>query len=214
MRSIKDAMLLYAVTDRMWLGDETLYSQVEKALMGGVTCVQLREKSLEEKLFIEEAIKIHKLCQEYDVPFIVNDNVHLAVACHAEGVHIGQDDMSCKQAREMIGNDMILGVSCQTVEQAIQAQKDGADYLGVGAVFATDTKLDAVEVNHQVLKQICQNVDIPIVAIGGIHKDNILKLKGTGIDGVALVSAIFGVKDIKKECQELKSLSMEMIQDD
>ncbi|MEG0277028.1 MAG: thiamine phosphate synthase [Coprobacillus sp.] len=214
MKNVKEMMLLYAVTDRTWLKDETLYQQVEKALKGGVTCIQLREKRQDESEFLKEAHEIHELCQTYSVPFIINDNVNIAIACQADGVHIGQDDMSCQKARQLIGDDMILGVSCQTVEQAIQAQKDGADYLGVGAVFPTDTKSDAIEVNHQTLKDICQSVDIPVVAIGGINKQNILELKGTDVDGVALVSAIFAANDIQSECQELKQLSMEMIQYD
>ncbi|MEG0367878.1 MAG: thiamine phosphate synthase, partial [Coprobacillus sp.] len=160
------------------------------------------------------AMHIHQLCQSYNIPLVINDNVHIAIAIHADGVHIGQDDMSCLQAREMIGNDMILGVSCQTVKQALHAQKEGADYLGVGAVFATDTKSDAIEVNHQTLKEICQSVSIPVVAIGGINKQNMLLLKGTEVDGVALVSAIFAAKNIQNECEELKALSMEMMKHD
>lgn len=211
MNCDKKDMLLYAVTDRAWVGDKTLYEQVEQAIRGGVTMVQLREKHLDEAQFYQEALEIKELCGRYGVPFLINDNVALACKVQADGVHVGQDDMAASDVRAMIGPDKILGVSAQTVEQAMAAQQAGADYLGVGAVFSTSTKLDACEVTKQTLTEICAAVDIPVVAIGGIKKHNIMELAGTGIDGVALVSAIFAAEDIEQECTALRNLSAEMI---
>lgn len=207
MRCEKETMLLYAVTDRAWTGGRTLYQQVECALKGGVTCVQLREKDLPEAEFLAEAREIGALCRSYGVPFIINDNVEIALACGADGVHVGQSDMEAGRVRAAVGQNMMVGVSAQTVEEALAAQRAGADYLGVGAVFATSTKLDAEAVSHQTLKDICAAVDIPVTAIGGINQDNILELSGTGIDGVALVSAIFGAEDIEGRCRALKELA-------
>lgn len=211
MRCDKKSMLLYAVTDRAWIGEKTLYMQVEEALKGGATCIQLREKDLDEEAFLKEAIEMKKLCKKFDVPFIIDDNVDVAVKCGADGIHVGQHDLQAAEVRKMIGKDMILGVSAQTVEQAVLAEKNGADYLGVGAVFTTSTKLDADAVSHNTLKAICDAVSIPVVAIGGIYKHNIMKLSGTGVDGVALVSAIFSNRDIENECKELLELSKEMV---
>lgn len=211
MKCSKETMLLYAVTDRSWVGKQTLYEQVESALKGGATCVQLREKELDEAAFLEEAVALKKLCGNYGVPLIINDNIDIAVKCGADGVHVGQSDMAAANVREAVGDKMIVGVSAQTVEQALAAQRAGADYLGVGAVFPTSTKLDASEVSHQTLKDICAAVDIPVTAIGGINKNNIAELSGTGVDGVALVSAIFAAKNIEEECKILKKLSGEMV---
>lgn len=210
MKSVKEAMLLYAVTDRSWLGTQSLYEQVEQALSGGATCIQLREKDLDPEEFLKEALKIKELCRRFQVPFLINDNVDLAIKCGADGVHVGQRDMEAGKVRQLIGPDRILGVSAQTPEQAKLAQENGADYLGVGAVFPTSTKEDASPVTHEALKEIAGSVSIPICAIGGINKGNILKLSGTGIDGVALVSAIFASKDIEAECRSLLALSKEM----
>lgn len=207
MRCEKETMLLYAVTDRAWTGKQTLYQQVECALKGGVTCVQLREKDLPEAEFLAEAREIGALCRSCGVPFIINDNVEIALACGADGVHVGQSDMEAGRVRAAVGEGMIIGVSARTVEEALTAQRAGADYLGVGAVFSTSTKLDAEAVSRQTLRDICAAVDIPVTAIGGISKDNILELSGAGIDGVALVSAIFGAEDIEGRCRELKELA-------
>lgn len=204
-------MLLYAVTDRSWVGKQTLYEQVESALRGGVTCLQLREKELDEAAFLEEAVEMKKLCAKYGVPFIINDNVQIALKCGADGVHVGQSDMAAGNVRRAVGDKMIVGVSAQTVEQALAAQAAGADYLGVGAVFPTSTKSDAREVSRQTLKDICAAVDIPVTAIGGINKGNMAELSGTGVDGVALVSAIFAAEDIEEECKILKKLSGKMV---
>lgn len=210
MKSVKEAMLLYAVTDRSWLGTQSLYEQVEQALSGGATCIQLREKDLDPEEFLKEALKIKELCRRFQVPFLINDNVDLAIKCGADGVHVGQRDMEAGKVRQLIGPDRILGVSAQTPEQAKLAQENGADYLGVGAVFPTSTKEDASPVTHEALKEIAGSVSIPICAIGGINKGNILELSGTGIDGIALVSAIFASKDIEAECRSLLALSKEM----
>ena len=197
-------LLLYAVTDRHWLGEETLYDQVKKALDGGATFVQLREKNIDREVFLAEAKEIQKLCKEYGVPFVVNDEVSIAKDIDADGVHVGQSDMEAMDVRKILGPDKIIGVSAQTVEQAIIAEKHGADYLGVGAVFTTGSKDDADDVSHETLKAICEAVSIPVIAIGGITKDNVAELAGSGICGVAVISAIFGQKDIQKATEELK----------
>lgn len=211
MKCSKETMLLYAVTDRSWVGKQTLYEQVESALKGGATCIQLREKELDEAAFLEEAVALKKLCGQYSVPLIINDNIDIAVKCGADGVHVGQSDMEVSNVRKAVGDKIIIGVSAQTVEQALAAQSAGADYLGVGAVFPTSTKLDASEVSHQTLKEICAAVDIPVTAIGGINKNNIAELSGTGVDGIALVSAVFAAENIEEECKLLKKLSYEMV---
>lgn len=207
----KEDMLLYAVTDRHWLNGETLYSQVEKTLEGGTTFVQLREKELDEEHFLEEAKEIKKLCAKYNVPFVINDNVEIALEMDADGVHVGQSDMEAGDVRAKLGPDKIIGVSAQTVEQALLAQERGADYLGVGAVFHTDSKADAADVDHETLKAICEAVDIPVIAIGGISKDNVGELAGSGICGIAVISAIFAEKDIKGATQELKNRTKKMV---
>ena len=204
-------MLLYAVTDRAWVGKQTLCEQVEAALKGGCTCVQLREKELSDAEFLEEAIKIHEICKHYGVPFIVNDNVDIAVKCHAEGIHVGQDDMKASCVRERVGDDMIIGVSAHTVEEAVEAVKNGADYLGAGAVFGSSTKQNAGSMKKETLRSICEAVDIPVVAIGGINGKNLKELSHTGIDGVALVSAIFAADDIENTCRALRNLTEETV---
>ncbi len=211
MKCDKKDLLLYAVTDRSWLKGKTLYQQVEEALKGGTTFVQLREKTLDEATFLQEAIQIKELCKMYSVPFVINDNIEIALAMNADGVHIGQSDMALTEARAKLGPDKIIGVSAQTVEQALEAQEKGADYLGVGAVFPTGSKADAVEVSHQTLKAICKAVSIPVVAIGGISEVNVMQLSGTGICGVAVISAIFSKQDITKSTSDLKEKVQEMV---
>lgn len=211
MNCRSEDLLVYAVTDRSWLNGESLYSQVEKALKGGATFIQLREKELDEEHFLEEAIEIKELCKQYHVPFVINDNVDIACKIDADGVHVGQSDMEAWSVREKLGPDKIIGVSAQTVEQALLAESCGADYLGVGAVFPTGTKLDAAEVGYEILKAICDSVHIPVVAIGGITSNNIIKLKGSGASGVAVVSAIFASKDIEAATKELCNKTREMI---
>lgn len=202
---------LYAITDRRWLKNETLGNQVESALKGGVTCVQIREKNLDNNLFLEEAIKIKKICNKYGVPLIVNDNIEVAIKSNADGVHIGQDDISLKKAREILGNDKIIGVSVQNLNQAIIAEREGASYLGVGSMFKTTTKLDAKYVTLDMLKFICENTSIPVVAIGGITKDNIKKLYKTKVNGIAMISEIFSDNNIENKCKELLKLSKKFL---
>ena len=211
MRCDKKDLLLYAVTDRFWLDDETLCSQVEKALKGGATFIQLREKELEKEKILEEAKAMKALCKKYQVPFVINDDVDIAIAVDADGVHVGQSDMAAGDVRELIGKDKILGVSAQTVEQAIQAEKRGADYLGVGAVFPTGSKADADDVSVETLREICEVVSIPVLAIGGIGKDNVMKLSGSGVCGIAVISGIFGQADITAAAAELKNLTEKMV---
>lgn len=207
----KNSLLLYAVTDRHWLNGASLYEQVEQAIEGGASFVQLREKELGQEAFLQEAIEIQKLCRKYRVPFVINDNVEIARSIDADGVHVGQSDMEAGNVRALIGEDKILGVSAQTVEQAVLAEKRGADYLGVGAVFHTGSKADASEVSFETLNAICEAVKIPVIAIGGISRDNVLSLGGSGICGIAVISAIFAQKDIRGATSELRRLTEEMV---
>ncbi len=211
MKCDKSTMLLYAVTDRAWVGKQSLYEQVESALKGGVTCVQLREKELDYDSFLSEAIQIASLCKRYGVPLFINDNVDIAIACGADGVHVGQDDMAAANVRQKVGSGMMIGVSVHNVDEAKKAVRDGADCLGVGAVFTTSTKADASVLPISEVKAICDAVDIPVVAIGGINKGNILQLSSSGVDGIAVVSAIFSSENIEEECKQLRALSLEMI---
>ena len=211
MKCDKKSLLLYAVTDRTWLSGETLYDQVEKAIKGGATFIQLREKKLDQESFLNEAIKIQKLCRKYNIPFVINDNVEIARKIDADGVHVGQSDMKAKNVRAIFGADKILGVSAQTVEQAILAEKEGADYLGVGAVFPTGSKADAEDVSLDTLKEICSAVNIPVVAIGGIGADNVSKLENSGISGIAVISAIFAAEDIESATKNLKELTEKVV---
>lgn len=202
---LKESMLLYAITDRYWLKEgESLTDKVREAIRGGATFIQLREKNLSEDLMRKEAIEIKEICREYDVPFVINDDVMLAKELDADGVHVGQDDMKAEKVREILGPDKILGVSAQTVEEALLAQSMGADYLGVGAVFKTGSKDDARDVSHDTLQEIANAVDIPVIAIGGITKNNVLELKDRGIAGISVISAIFAQPDIEAAASELR----------
>ena len=200
----KKDLLLYAVTDRTWLNGRTLYQQVEEALKGGVTFLQLREKDLDEETFMQEALEIKGLCEKYHVPFVINDNVELAEKIQADGVHVGQKDMEAGKVREVLGQEKIIGVSARTVEQAVAAAECGADYVSVGAVFGTGTKQDAVKVEKEMVKAIAEAVDIPVISIGGITEENVQELKGTGICGVAVVSSIFAKENIEESTAFLK----------
>ena len=211
MKCDKEMMRLYAVTDRAWVGRQSLYEQVESALKGGVTCVQLREKELPQDEFLEEAMEIAGLCRRYGTPLFINDNVDVAIACHADGIHVGQSDLEAAEVRRWVGDGMMIGVSVHTVEEALAAVKNGADCLGVGAMFATATKTDVDVLPMETLRDICHAVEIPVVAIGGINRENIAKLSGTGVDGMALVSAIFAADDIETECRHLLELAVEMV---
>lgn len=206
-----DDLLLYAVTDQHWTGKQTLHEQLEDALKGGATFVQIREKHIGDAEFLEEAKDFKKLCAQYHVPFVVNDNVQVGIDCDADGVHVGQSDMEAGDVRKLIGPDKILGVSAETVEEAVLAEKRGADYLGVGAVFPTSSKDDAEDVSYDTLKAICEAVDIPVIAIGGITRDNVTELSGSGICGIAVISAIFGQKEILKGTEDLKRQTLKML---
>ncbi|MBQ2948847.1 MAG: thiamine phosphate synthase [Clostridia bacterium] len=211
MKLTKDMMRLYAVTDRSWLRGQTLFEQVEQALLGGVTLVQLREKELDEASFLREAVDMTKLCHRYGVPLLINDNVEIARRSGADGVHVGQDDMEAAAVRSVLGSGMIVGVTAKTVQQALRAQEAGADYLGSGAVFGSSTKLNAKPMTTDLLRSICRTVSIPVVAIGGINRSNLSALAGTDISGVAVVSGIFAASDIRAECRHLRSIVRQII---
>ena len=208
----KNSLRLYAVTDRAWVGRQTLCQQVEAALQGGVTCVQLREKHLDRDAFLAEARQICALCRRYGVPFIVNDDLDVTLACGADGIHVGQDDMPAAEVRRRAGRRLIVGVSAHTPEEARLAEAAGADYLGAGAVFGSATKTDASLLTPAGLQAVCAAVHIPVVAIGGVNARNILQLQGSGAAGAAVVSGIFGAPDITAACRELRALADTMVQ--
>ena len=230
MIDIKDKqyLALYGVTDRWWVKQklekagvpvtddalrEGLLEDTKAALEGGMTYVQMREKGdpMTEDELLTEALALKALCEEYGVPFVIDDDVELAVKCGADGVHVGQSDMACVEARKALGSAKVVGVSAQTVEQAVQAEKDGADYLGVGAVFPTGSKDDADDVSHDTVKAICEAVSIPVIAIGGISKDNVGQLAGLGLDGVAVISAIYASDDLKAATEDLKAKTVKAL---
>lgn len=212
MKLDRSSMLLYVVTDRTWLGDNNLPEQVEQAIKGGATFIQLREKDLTFEEFVNVATEVKKITDQYQIPFVINDNVDVAIAVDADGVHIGQRDEEIEHVRKKLGQNKIIGLSAHSVTEAINAQKNGADYLGVGAIFNTSTKTDANTVASETLSNICQVVNIPIVAIGGINKTNIALLSGSGIDGVAVISAIFAQPDIIQATHELFMLAKQTIE--
>ena len=212
MRLEKDRLLLYAVTDRSWTGQQSLYEQIEEALKGGVTMVQLREKQLSEDELVAEAIQIKELCHRYEVPLIINDNVDAALKSGADGVHVGIEDAPVSEIRRRAGDEFIIGATAKTTEQAKAAEAAGADYLGVGAVFPSPTKKNAIRITPQDLREICGSVAIPAVAIGGITGDNVSEIKGGGMAGVAVVSAIFAAQDIQKAAAELKRKVKAMVE--
>lgn len=209
---IRDGMLLYAITDRSWLKDgDDLVSVCRSVLENGATFLQIREKDLDAGAFEKEAAEIKALCDEMRVPFVVNDNVEIALSIGADGVHVGQSDIRGRDIRSLIGPDRILGISAATVEEALDAQAAGADYIGCGAVFGTSTKKNSRSLTMQGLKDICRAVDIPVVAIGGINARNASGLKGTGIDGIAVVSAIFAAEDPGKATADLCQIAKEIV---
>lgn len=211
---IRKGMLLYAVTDQSWLKEgQTLLSVCEDVLSNGATFLQIREKDLDANSFEAEAARLKALCARYKVPYVVNDSVEIAMAIDADGVHVGQSDIKGRDIRSMIGPDKILGISAGTIEEAIAAEKAGADYIGVGAVFATGTKKNARNLSIEALKEISSAVSIPVVAIGGINEKNLMELKGSGVDGVAVVSAIFAAEDPGKATARLLELAREMVCD-
>ena len=212
MKFSKEMLLLYAVTDRNWAGTQTLYEQIEEALLGGVTMVQLREKQLPKDAFIEEALKVVELCHKYKVPLIINDEVEVALRSGADGVHVGMEDTPVSEIRRIVPEDFIIGATCKTVEQAVAAEKAGANYMGVGAVFPSPTKKNAIRITKEKLNEICSSVSIPAVAIGGIDYNNISELTGAGMNGFAVVSAIFAAEDIELSAKQLKNKAKEVIQ--
>lgn len=207
----RDMLLLYAVTDRSWTGRQTLYDQIQAALEGGVTMVQLREKRLSTQALVEEAVEIKELCHRYHVPLIINDNVEAAVASGADGVHVGITDTPVAEIRKRAGGSFIIGATAKTVAQAIAAEQAGADYLGVGAVFPSPTKQNAIRITLEQLKQICSAVSIPAVVIGGIGRENVAALAGGGMAGIAVVSAIFAEKNIQNAAAELKEVVRKVV---
>ncbi len=224
----KKHLALYGVTDRWWVKQklekagvpvtddalrEGLLADTRAALEGGMTYVQMREKGdpMTEDELLTEALALKALCEEYGVPFVIDDDVELAKKCGADGVHVGQSDMACVEARKALGERKVVGVSAQTVEQAVQAEKDGADYLGVGAVFPTGSKDDADDVSHDTVKAICEAVSIPVIAIGGISKDNVGQLAGLGLDGIAVISAIYAADDLKAATEDLKARTLKAL---
>ena len=211
MKLDKRDLLLYAITDRRWLNGSSLYDQVALALKGGATIIQLREKDLDKAHFMEEAKELQALCRKWQIPFIVNDNVEIAKEMNADGIHVGQHDMEAGNVRKLLGADKILGVSVQTVEEAVLAERADADYLGVGAVFPTGSKDDADDVSFETLKEICEAVNIPVVAIGGITQENLSELSGSGICGIAVISAIFAQPDILAATKRLKNTIQKVV---
>lgn len=209
----KEMLLLYAVTDQAWVGKKSLYQQIEEAICGGVTMVQLREKNMTEESFIEEAMQIRELCHAHQIPLIINDHVDIALKSGADGVHVGIEDAPVEEIRRKVGKDFIIGATAKNVEQAIAAQQAGADYLGVGAVFPSSTKKNAIRITKEQLKEITSSVSIPTVAIGGITLENMKQLSGGGMDGIAVVSAIFGAEDIRNTTEKLKRKIIDMIEE-
>ena len=214
MKLDRKQLLLYAVTDRAWTGRQSLYEQVELALRGGATCVQLREKELAPEALLAEAKEMLLLCRHYGVPLIINDNPQIARLAGADGVHVGQGDLSVREVRRIAGEHMIVGVSAHNVAEARAAWRDGADYLGAGAMFSTSTKTGTTHLGLKTLEDICRCVPIPVVAIGGIQADNILSLAGSGIAGAAVVSAVFGAEDIEAACRRLTALARHVTEPD
>lgn len=205
MKFCKDMLLLYAVTDSGWVGRQTLYEQIEDALAGGATMIQLREKTLADDAFTEEAVRVKEICRRHQAPLIINDNVEVALRSGADGVHVGIEDAPVAQIRKRVGDDFIIGATAKTIAQAQAAEAAGADYLGVGAVFPSPTKKNAIRITVEDLRKICRSASIPAVAIGGVGLENMAELKGGGMDGVAVVSAVFGAADVKKAAQELRA---------
>jgi len=204
LKSDRNTFLLYAVTDPAFTGKKTLLQQIEEALSSGITLLQLREKHLDKDAFLKEALMVRELTSHYNIPLIINDDVDIALQCGADGVHVGQNDLSPALVRRLIGPDRILGVTAKTAEQAKRAWEDGADYLGSGAVFPSQTKREAISISFEQLSDICRSVPIPVTAIGGITCENVSSLKDTGIAGAAVVSGIFGQKDIPQAVRSLK----------
>ena len=213
MKISRENMILYAVTDRSWLNGKTLSGEVEEAIIGGATFIQLREKNLDSDDFLNEAIKIRRICNKYKVPFVIDDNVEIAIKSGADGVHLGQNDMNISQARALLGKNKIIGATARTSEQAVRAEQEGADYIGSGAVFATSTKSDTVPLSYENLCKICRSVSIPVVAIGGINTGNVKYLTGSGISGIAVVSGIFKSDNVRESAGTLKEMIIDILEE-
>ena len=213
MKFCKKMLLLYAVTDRGWVGKQTLLEQIEAALKGGATIIQLREKQLDEDSFVREAIQVRELCHRYNVPLIINDNVDVALKSGADGVHVGIEDAPVEEIRKRVSDNFIIGATCKTVEQAKVAEAAGADYMGVGAVFPSPTKTNAIRITNEQLRDIISSVSIPAVAIGGISYDNVCEIKGSSVSGVAVVSAIFGAENIENATALLRERVMTVVEE-
>lgn len=212
MKFNEKMLLLYAVTDQAWVGKQTLLEQIEDALKGGATMIQLREKNLDEEIFLEEAIQVRELCHKYNVPLIINDNIEVALKSGADGIHVGIEDAPVGEIRKRVSSDFIIGATCKTVEQAKIAEAAGADYMGVGAVFPSPTKTTAVRITNELLREIVSSVSIPAVAIGGIGYENVVEIKGSQVSGVAVVSAVFGAPDIERETARLKDRVKDVVE--
>lgn len=204
MKVTKEACMLYGITDRALMGEDSFLEQVEESLRGGVTMLQLREKQLSQDAYIQVALAVHEITKRYRVPLIINDHPQVALAAGAEGVHIGQSDMEIRRARELLGDSKIIGATAHNLEEALQAEEEGADYLGVGAAFGSRTKLDAIPIRQGEYERICAKVSIPVVAIGGITEENMEELSGRGLSGVAMIGAIYGAKNVSDAARRLR----------
>lgn len=211
MKFTKESLKLYVITDRSWIGNRSMPEEVEKTLKSGATCLQIREKNISYDEYVSKSIELRKICNKYNVPFIVNDNIEVALASGADGVHVGQKDILNKNVRSIIGSDKILGISANSIELAIAAEKAGADYIGVGSIQLSTTKGESKILSTEYVNEICNSVSIPVVAIGGINEQNILRLKGIGIAGVAVISAVFGKEDVAEATYKLRKLVDEYI---
>ena len=211
MKFTKESLKLYVITDRSWIGNRSMPEEVEKTLKSGATCLQIREKNISYDEYVSKSIELRKICNKYNVPFIVNDNIEVALASGADGVHVGQKDILNKNVRSIIGSDKILGISANSIELAIAAEKAGADYIGVGSIQLSPTKGESKILSTEYVNEICNTVSIPVVAIGGINEQNILRLKGIGIAGVAVISAVFGKEDVAEATYKLRKLVDEYI---
>ncbi|TQS83985.1 thiamine phosphate synthase [Candidatus Methanomassiliicoccus intestinalis] len=211
MKFTKESLKLYVITDRSWIGNRSMPEEVEKTLKSGATCLQIREKNISYDEYVSKSIELRKICNKYNVPFIVNDNIEVALASGADGVHVGQKDILNKNVRSIIGSDKILGISANSIELAIAAEKAGADYIGVGSIQLSPTKGESKILSTEYVNEICNSVSIPVVAIGGINEQNILRLKGIGIAGVAVISAVFGKEDVAEATYKLRKLVDEYI---
>ena len=211
MKFTKESLKLYVITDRSWIGNRSMPEEVEKTLKSGATCLQIREKNISYDEYVSKSIELRKICNKYNVPFIVNDNIEVALASGADGVHVGQKDILNKNVRSIIGSDKILGISANSIELAIAAEKAGADYIGVGSIQLSPTKGESKILSTEYVNEICNSVSIPVVAIGGINEQNILRLKGIGIAGVVVISAVFGKEDVAEATYKLRKLVDEYI---